>query len=207
MAEQDAGQGQPVAQGDSQLGAAPAAAENTGAPAEHMIPKARFDEVNKRLRELEAAAASAEKTREAAERKRMEEQQEFRELYETERQRAADMESQVTALRETQRQATIHANLRQAAQAAGFADPEDAVHFIAADQLQADESGAVANAKQMIEALAKSKPYLLATAQPAPGVQPGPKQAGTGAPSDAEVREFAARYGVRPEFVKQTLGR
>jgi len=191
---------------NAQPEAAPAAAENTEAPAEHMIPKTRFDEVNKKLRELEAAQAKAAKEREEAERVRLVEQQKYQELYESERKRAADMESQVEQMREAQRRATVQASIRQAAQAAGFADPADAVQFIAEDALQVDEDGAVTNAQQLIDALAQSKPYLLAATKAAPGIQPGPKPTGRAeAHSDEEIRLFAARFGVRPEYVKQVL--
>ncbi len=204
MAEQDAIQD--VAQPNAQPETAPAAAENTEAPAEHMIPKARFDEVNRRMRELEAAQAKAAKEREEAERVRLVEQQKYQELYESERKRVAEYESQMAQLREEQRRAAVQSAIRQAAQAAGFADPADAVQFIAEAELQVDEDGAVTNAPQLIDALAKSKPYLLAATKAAPGLQPGPKPSGRAEThSDEEIRLFAARFGVRPEYVKQVL--
>lgn len=196
---------QDVAQ-SAQTETPPAAAKNTEAPAEHMIPKSRFDEVSRKLRELEAAQAKVVQEREEAERVRLIEQQKYQELYESERKRAAEYESQMAQLRDEQRKAAIQTAIRQAAQAAGFADPADAMQFIAEDALQVDEDGAVTNAQQLIDALAQSKPYLLAETKAAPGIQPGPKPTGRAeAHSDEEIRLFAARFGVRPEYVKQVL--
>lgn len=60
----------------------PAEAQTTDtAPAEHMIPKSRFDEVNNQLKELKAAQETATQAQEAAKRERLEKQQEFEKLY------------------------------------------------------------------------------------------------------------------------------
>ena len=210
MAEQEAVQGQVegTQSGEQQTEATPSAAQNTdSAESEHMIPKSRFDEVNRKLRELEAAQAQTAKERAEAERAQMEEQKRYQELYESERKRAADYERQAAELREAQRRAAIQSSIRQTAREAGFADPDDAVRFIPEAELQADEQGAVANVKQLIDRLAKDKPYLLASTQPAPGVQPGPKPAGGAAATDEDVRRLAAIYGVRPESIKQAMRR
>lgn len=163
----------------------------------------QFEKDAKRLQAEADAAKKADNDRRVAE---LAEQQKFRELYESERQRAADYESQMAQMREAQRRAAIQASIRQAAQAAGFTDPGDAVQFIAEDMLQIDEDGAVTNAQQVIEKLAQSKPYLLAATRAAPGLQSGPRPTGRAEmPSDEEIRLFAARYGVMPQYVKQTM--
>ena len=59
----------------------PAVAKNTEPAADHMIPKARFDEVNNELKKLRTAQAKAAKEQEEAERKRLEKQNEFETLY------------------------------------------------------------------------------------------------------------------------------
>lgn len=50
----------------AQPGTPPAVALNPDVPAEHMIPKSRFDEVNTRLRELEAEKAKRDQSERAA---------------------------------------------------------------------------------------------------------------------------------------------
>ena len=69
---------------------APAGAENTGSDErEQFIPRARFDEVNTRAKEwekqvkaMQAEQRKAQQERDAAEQKRLEEQNEFKALYE-----------------------------------------------------------------------------------------------------------------------------
>lgn len=58
----------------------PAAAENAETPAEHMIPKSRFDEVNEKLRKLEADAAKREQEQQKAEEERMAQDAEWQKL-------------------------------------------------------------------------------------------------------------------------------
>lgn len=72
--------------------APPAEAQNTEAPAEHMIPKSRFDEVNSKLKELMTQQEKAAKQREAAERERMEKQKEYQTLYEQAQARINELE-------------------------------------------------------------------------------------------------------------------
>ena len=64
--------------------ATPAGAKNTdtGAPAEHMVPKSRLDQLNNELKALRAEQAQAQKERDEAARKAAEEQGKFKELYE-----------------------------------------------------------------------------------------------------------------------------
>lgn len=169
----------------------PAGATQTETPpADVMIPKSRFDEVNKRLKELEATLSKTAKEREAADRAQLEEQKRFQELYESERKRAADLEARANTLAEERRQEKMHGSIRQAAQAVGFTDPEDAVRFMTPDALQVDDAGNVANARAVVESIAKNKPYLLGGSKPTPGVQAGPKPARTTPLTAADVRNM-----------------
>jgi len=66
--------------------------------AELMVPKSRFDELNKRLKEIEKREADLVKASEEAARKAAEEQGEFKTLYETERVKANELAPQVETL-------------------------------------------------------------------------------------------------------------
>ena len=67
----------------------PAVAKNTETPAESMIPKSRFDEVNNRLKELEKQATEKELARKAEDEKKLAENAEWQKLAEK-RKEAAD---------------------------------------------------------------------------------------------------------------------
>ena len=58
----------------------PAVADKTEIPAEHMIPKSRFDEVNEKLRKLEADAAKKAKADSEADERRLAEAAEWQKL-------------------------------------------------------------------------------------------------------------------------------
>lgn len=60
----------------------PAAAQNTETPTEHMIPKSRFDELNRELKALKAQLETEAKAKEAAEAQRLKEQGEWKSLAE-----------------------------------------------------------------------------------------------------------------------------
>lgn len=79
-------------QQDQTQATTPAEAKNTDTqPQELTIPKHRYDEVSKRLRELEAEQAKQAKEREQAEEKRLQEQQQWRELYEGNKTRVQEL--------------------------------------------------------------------------------------------------------------------
>lgn len=64
-----------------------------------MIPKDRFDEVNKRAKEAEKRLAELEKARQEAEKQAAEQQGKFEELYKAEAERAAKLEADLAAER------------------------------------------------------------------------------------------------------------
>ena len=76
-------------QGNEQPGAPPQA-KNSDTPGEPMIPKSRFDEVNTRLRQLEAQLKAAADQQAAAEAERLKEQGAWKDLAEK---RAADLDA------------------------------------------------------------------------------------------------------------------
>lgn len=198
MAEETTTTGQ---EAEAQAGASDATVNTEAVKPEQMIPKSRFDEVNKRLHALEAERAKDVKARDEAERKRLEDDQKWQDLYKKEAAAREERDAQIAAMQATQRQAATRASISKAA--ADFADPDDAWRFIDPDSLQVDDAGNVTNAKQVVDELAKSKPYLLKAAKPAPGVQPGPRPVGGGQVSDAEINAFAGQYNVMPRYVKQ----
>ncbi len=137
----------------------------------------RATTAEKKLSDIAAAQAEAD-------RKALEEQSRFKELYEKERQ-AREAES-------TGRKSdAIRSRFLLTAQSKGFVDPDSA--FIIAKSLAGfsavavDDAGAVSGIDDLIETLAKEKPYLIAQPQsqkaqsvgsasnPAPQTPPAPK--------------------------------
>lgn len=146
--------------------------------------------VRERISQLTARAKAAERrlaeivaAREAEERKALEEQEKFKELYEQERQ-----------ARETERAArkedAVRTRFLLAAAKAGVVDPD--IAYVVAKSLpafqsvQVDDEGKVTGVDEAVEALVKEKPYLVsqqepkkqsvgAASNPAPTTAPAPK--------------------------------
>lgn len=182
----------------SQPAPQPTAANGTGAAApsaetvntdtaDHMIPKARFDEVNSRYRELLTQQEQAAKEREAAERKQLEEQNRFKELYEKEvaAREAAVAEMKALSLKNMRRQIAADAGLPN-----GLADR---LRGETEEELKAD-------AAALLETL------------PQPGAPTLDGGAGgrgkrlPNAPSWDEIQEQAARFGVNPRHLAAQYG-
>ncbi len=127
----------------------------------------RASQAEKKLSDIAAAQAEAD-------RKALEEQHRYQELYEQERQ-----------ARETERAAhrddVVRSRFLLAAQAKGFVDPEGA--FVLAKSqsgfsaVTVDDAGAVSGLDALIETLSKEKPYLIASAEK-------PKPQSVGSPSN-----------------------
>jgi hypothetical protein len=150
----------------------------------HMIPKARFDEVNKKLKEMERAAAESDKARVLAEQTALAEQGKFKELYEAEK---AEREKATTEMKKLHQ-----ANLRrEVAQTVGLPP--------------ALASRLVGETEEELTADAKTLLATLPTPQ-APNLNGGAgggdrRPAGAAMRSEAERVEFAARYNLDPRFV------
>lgn len=84
--------------------------------------------------------------------------------------RAEKAEQALQALETRHRTTTINSAIRLAARNAGFVDPEDAVSLLDRSGLDIDESDTVNGVEAAIKALAKAKPHLLNTKQPAPNI-------------------------------------
>lgn len=148
---------------------------------EPMIPKQRFDEVNRRLRELEAAASTAEAERKKREDAEAAKRGEFEQLA-TARQAEVDQlkrerQERDDAIRALQ---TRHAVVVEA-QALNVVDADAAYRLLDLAHVEYGEDGRPRNIKPLLEQLVKDKPYLAgaASTSPRPGNTAGPRPAGT----------------------------
>jgi len=80
--------------------APPEEAQNTAQTAENLIPQSRLNEVIKERNALKAMIEKEAKEREAAEVKRLEEQNQYKLLYETAANKTAELEAQLNGLTE-----------------------------------------------------------------------------------------------------------
>lgn len=172
---------------DPTAASAPAVAKNTDPTAEqHMIPKARFDEVNQQLKALKAEQAKAAKAAEQAEAERLKQQNEYKTLY----------ENAVKAQEEAQAKA---AALELASLKRQVADAVKLPAALASRLQGTTEEELTADAKALLETLPKP-------AAPALDGGAGKKGNGVNAPSWAEIQEQAARFGVNPRHLAQQYG-
>lgn len=93
-------------------------------------------------------------------------------------------ETEKKAALETANQRLINAEIKLAAQAAGFVDPADAIALIDRAGVKVDDQGNVTGVKEAVEKLAKDKPHLIGQGgkpSGSPGSQGnGGRQSGTG---------------------------
>ena len=118
--------------GETTTAAAPALTGN----AEPMIPKTRFDEVNKKLKKFESDLKKAEADRVKAEEQALAEQGEFKKLYEAERAKAEEAAAAIKSLQ--------HDELRrQVATAAGHPQLWNRISGDTQEDLEADMNSLV----------------------------------------------------------------
>lgn len=150
---------------------------------EHMIPKSRFDQVNDELKSLRAAQEQADKEREQAELKQLEEQNNFKALYEKAQADAAKAAADL-------HQATVE-NIRNRV-GAKLGVPDALISRIKGETEEEIEE----DAKSVIEALPKP-------AAPNVGNQSGEGDAPAGGElTDVAKQELAAIYGVNPQYIQ-----
>lgn len=162
----------------------PAEAKNTDTPpAEHMIPKTRFDEVNSQLKELRTQFEEQEKARQKAETDAAKEQGKFKELYEK-------AQAELTERDEKLRGMELDAMRKQVAADAGLpATFADRIRGNTQEEMAEDAKGLLA---------ALPKPAAPNTnSSSGPGARPVPGQR-----TEAEKQAFAAIYGVNPAHVQ-----
>lgn len=170
--------------------APPAEAKTPDSPQasdEHMIPKSRFDEINNELKRLKAEQDKATKAAAEAERKALEEQNNYKALYE--KAEAAKLEAE-------QRATTVaHDALRQRiANEAGYPKLWERLHGDDEEALKADMA-------TLLEAMPKpAAPNLNG------GAGGGDRGRGGTTLTTQQIREQAARLGVNPEYMAQQYG-
>lgn len=174
MADEATPGGQPPA---AAAPAAPApAAPAAPAPDDQRVPYDRFREANERAKAAEQQLGELQKWKEEQEAKGLSELERIRRQQQQAEQRAAEAE---TRLVQVERSGYI----RNAAAAARFMDPEDAVAFLNGKLADFDTPQ---KAQKAVEDLAKSKPHLVS---PASGWDGGAR--GPGGPQpDAQSAEF-----------------
>ena len=140
--------------------------------------KERMGQLTARAKAAERRLAEIAAAQEEAERKALEEQERFKDLYEKER---AAREKEATARKED----AVRSRFLIAAAKAGIVDPD--VAFVVAKSLPGfgavaiDDEGRVTGVDELVEALVKDKPYLAST-------QDGKKQS-VGAASNPSQQE------------------
>lgn len=165
-----------------------AAPETTETQAEHMIPKSRFDQVNQELKSLRKEAEAAAKAREEAERAAAEEKGEYKKLYETAAAERERLQAEIKALE-------LARLRREIAQRIGL--PAGLEDRLAGES----EAEITADAETFLSLLPKSS----AAAPSTDGGAGRPGQNSTG-PSEAEIREMAARLQVSPKYLAESYG-
>ncbi len=103
----------------------------------------------------------------------------------------------------------VSAAIVSEASTAGFANPQDAIVLLDHSGVKIDDKGNVQGAAEAVKQLAEDKKYLLNNKQPAPSVDGGAgggKKGGKPAPTEAEIRELAAVYGVNAEHMAAGYG-
>lgn len=162
--------------------ASPAGAENTEAQQpSHMIPKARFDEVNNLAKSLKAELEALRTSKQADEEKRLAEQQEWKTLAEQRAARLAELEPLAASVKEMQEalNATVKARIDRL--------PED-VRDLVPD---------FGDARKTLDWLNANEHKLMRPL--APAMDAGARgDKGAGQLSDLE-REVAARLRLTPE--------
>lgn len=179
------------AQPDAQT--TPAAVNTPDSGADHMIPKARFDEVNKELKQIRAEMAKAQQEREKAEAAALAEQGKFKELYETvngELQTIRPYKERYESMIEQ-----VKANNAKRIEAIA----EDRRTLIPAydDPLQV-QSWLDANEKHL-NTKAAAPDLNGGSSNRVPGNNPN-------APSLSELKEQAVRYGVDVKYLAESYG-
>ena len=163
--------------------ATPAGAQNTDQqPAEHMIPKSRFDAINDELKQLKKLASDAERQRERAEAERLKEQGEYQKLFEKAQ---ADLEAERTRAR-----ALELAGMRRDV-AAKFQLPDGLAKRLQGETLEDLEK----DAQDLLASIPKpAAPNINAGNAPTPGQSQNYLGGLT-------KQEFAARFGVRADLL------
>jgi len=158
-------------------------AETENAENSHMIPKARFDEVNAKMKEFEKALKAKEEALKKAQQDRLEEKEEYKTLYEkttAELSEIKPLAEQVEAWRETME--TLYQ--------AQIADiPEDYISLIPEEL----------SVEKRLNWLAKNKALIMKPVAPDIGAGQRGSAGGTAPALTPEQKEIAKAFGVSEE--------
>lgn len=136
---------------------------------ETSIPYERFKEVNEKKKAAEEKLAAFEAAQKAQTEKKLKEDGELQKLIETKDAELKKIQSDFEMHKVKINEIKIEHAIEILAAQSGAADVKDIARLIDRDKISIDDTGAVKNAKEAIEALKESKPYLFAAAK-APGV-------------------------------------
>ena len=138
------------------------------------IPLDRFRQVTSENKELRGQLDELSKWKE---------EQEQAALTELERERSAREKAEATAAENADKVIALErgAWIRNAAQTAGFADPDDAVAMIGLATADSEEAAA-----EQVKALAEKKPHLVAQGQAGPAPLSAPLASGNAVPVDGD---------------------
>jgi hypothetical protein len=161
----------------------PAEAKNTETPAEPMIPKSRFDEVNNRLKAIEDENKKAAKLAQDAEAKRLADEGKYKELYDKQQAelQTAQAEAKAAAVKLMQRDIAAKTNLPLPL--------AERLRGETADEMEAD-------AKAILAALPKPA---------APNINANSGAGGApaaGQMDDAKKQQMADKYGIDPRYIQ-----
>lgn len=160
-------------------------------------------ERTKRLLDVANTEAAQRRTK-LEEFERREQERRDAELSETERLKKqladakAAQEQLVAKMAETQ----VRAAVERAAAQMRFYDPADAYALADLSAVTTGEDGKIDGVDKALKDLAKAKPHLVRTEQPA-NLNANNRTNGAAALSDDQAQELAAIYGVRPESIKK----
>lgn len=186
---------------------APTEAVPLNTETEHMIPKSRFDEVNKNYKAAAAELKKLQRTQEAAATAELEEQGQWKTLAEQGAARTAELEAQVLT-QQSQLAGEQRNSLTMVIAAKMGFDPTDENVMVAVSSVDISESDASDKIQQALEALMKARPYLVQGTKPPglaafnPSGQPQPPQEET----DADRRKRLFGGGDSGFFAKTESG-
>ena len=159
----------------------PAAAQMPTDPADL---QAELDRVRRALADANKEAATRRKKLEALEKAEADRQQAQMSELEKAQAKLAELEKRAAEAEAGKRQALIRAAVIARATVQGFREPEDVLHFLDAGAVQITDDGQVTNADDLLQKLAKAKPYLLQPTGTVGATNPGRGQ-GTGESDEA----------------------
>ncbi|MDQ3540695.1 MAG: hypothetical protein M3440_08420 [Chloroflexota bacterium] len=134
-----------------------------------------------------------------AESKRLEADQQWKELADKREAEKTDLRRQLEAREATERNRILRYEIRDAARDLAFADPDDAFHLIDRNAIEFNDDGEPTNVPSLVKALAEKKPHLVKQDGDGRRGTPAMQRGGT-LPNQNEGESFLrSRYGTRQQ--------